>query len=145
MILCDHAQVAEGKLYINGGGLVLNTVGAPISIALLIGVPWDQANRQHRWTLSLVTADGQPVSVATPVGEQQVMIGSAFEIGRPPGIPAGTELPLPLAINFGPLPLAPASQFEWRLEIDGESADHWRLPFYTTAAAGPRPAGDPGV
>ncbi len=144
MILCDHAQAAEGKLYINGGGLAVNTHGAPISIAILIGVPWNQANRQHRWTLSLVTADGQPVAVPTPVGEQIVVVESLFEVGRPAGIPAGTELPLPVAINFSPLPLAPSSQFEWRLEIDGESADHWRLPFYTTAAAGAPLAGDSG-
>lgn len=143
MILCDHAQAAEGKLYINGGGLVMNTIGAPLSVALLIGVPWPQANRRHHWKLSLVTADGQAVSVATPVGEQAVVVEADFEVGRPPGIPSGTELPLPMAINFGPLPLPPSSQFEWRLEIDGTSEDYWRLPFFTSAI-GPQLPAEPG-
>lgn len=136
MLLCDHVQAAEGKLYINGGGVVVNTPGAPLSIALLIGVPWPQTNRRHHWKLFLVTADGEPVSVATPVGEQTVVVEADFEMGRPVGVPSGTELPLPIAINFGPLGLPPASQFEWRLEIDGTSEDHWRLSFFTPAADG---------
>jgi len=140
MLLCDHAQAAEGKLYINGGGVVVNTPGAPLGIALLIGVPWTQTNRRHHWKLLLVTADGAPVSVATPVGEQPVVVEADFEVGRPVGLPSGTEIPLPVAINFGPLGLPPASQFEWRLEIDGTSEEHWRLSFFTPAGEGtPQP------
>ncbi len=136
MLLCDYVQAAEGKLYINGGGVVVNSPGAPLGIALLIGVPWPQTNRPHHWKLVLVTADGEPVSVATPVGEQPVVVEADFEVGRPVGLPSGTELPLPIAINFGPLGLPPGSQFEWRLEIDGMSEDHWRLSFFTPAGAG---------
>lgn len=144
MILCDHAQAAEVKLYINGGGPAVNTVGTPISIALLIGVPWDQANRQHRWTLSLVTADGHPVSVATPVGAE-----SGGRVALRSGPVARNSCRDRVAVaaagrhQLRPLPLAPASQFEWRLEIDAKSEDHWRLPFYTSAVAGVRPPIDP--
>jgi hypothetical protein len=33
-----------------------------------------------------------------------------------------------VAINSGPLPLEPG-RYEWRLTIDGEADDDWRLPF----------------
>ena len=78
-----------------------------------------------------------------------------FEVGRPAGIKPGTPLELPLAVNSGPLPLEPGGRYEWRLSIDGEGDEDWRLAFsvrmeeepslalYTGAADGPRarPAG----
>lgn len=99
----------------------------------LIGVPWDQTSRNHHWALSLVTADGHAVEVDTPVGPQAVVLEGDFEVGRPHGVPSGMEIQLPIAVNFGPLPLLPSSQFEWRLEIDGTSNEQWRLSFFTPA------------
>ncbi len=52
----------------------------------------------------------------------------AFEVGRPAGIKPGTALDFPVAINSGPLPLEPGL-YEWRLSIDGQVDDDWRLPF----------------
>ena len=46
-MLCDHAQVANGKLFINGGGISrFFGPGLPpgTSIALLLLVPWEQTN-----------------------------------------------------------------------------------------------------
>ena len=45
------------------------------------------------------------------------------------GIEPGTPLELPLAVNSGPLPLEPGSRYEWRLSIDGEGDEDWRLAF----------------
>jgi hypothetical protein len=42
---------------------------------------------------------------------------------------------VPLAINIGPLPLPPGGRYEWRLTIDGETSEDWRLPFSTRPPA----------
>ena len=51
-----------------------------------------------------------------------------FEVGRPAGLKPGTPLDFPVAMNSGPLLLEPGI-YEWRLTIDGEVDDDWRLPF----------------
>ena len=44
-LLCDHAVVAEGKLYISGAGWsVTGPDPAPSAIALKLDVPWDLTN-----------------------------------------------------------------------------------------------------
>jgi hypothetical protein len=36
-----------------------------------------------------------------------------------------------LAVNLGPLPLAPGTRYTWRMAIDGESHPDWVLAFTT--------------
>jgi hypothetical protein len=102
MLLADAAQVADGKLYVLGGGWdVIGPQIGPTAIAMLMQVPWDQTNRRHRWRLELVDSDGEPVVVPTPMGGQEpITVGGEFEVGRPPGIPPGTPISVPSAINF---------------------------------------------
>lgn len=135
MLLAEAAQAVEGKLYILGGGWsIIGPDPAPMAIAIKIEVPWDQANRRHTCRLELLDSDGQPVTVDTPLGEQPVVIEAGFEVGRPPGLKAGTPLDLPLAINLAPLSIPPGGRYEWRLTIDGEGDDDWRLAFSTRPA-----------
>ena len=48
MLLADFAQVSDGKLTVVGGGWSLTGPEAvPFGIAILIRVPWDQANQRH--------------------------------------------------------------------------------------------------
>ncbi|HXR14109.1 MAG TPA: hypothetical protein VN740_05560 [Solirubrobacteraceae bacterium] len=132
MLLADHAQAAEGKLNIIGAGWTLVGPGpAPFAIAILFEVPWDRANEQHRFRLELVDSDGEPVLTETSAGEEPLVIEGQFEVGRPPGVKRGTPLPFPLAINMGPQPIAPGGRYEWRLTVDQESDEDWRLAFST--------------
>jgi hypothetical protein len=132
MLLADHAQAAEGKLNIIGAGWTVVGPGpAPFAIAILFEVPWDRANEQHAFRLELVDSDGDAVVVATPDGEEALVIEGQFEVGRPPGIKRGTPLPFPLAINMGPQPIPPGGRYEWRLTVDEESDEDWRLAFST--------------
>jgi hypothetical protein len=137
MLLADSAQVSEGKLHLLGGGWTF--VGpdpTPTAIALIISVSWDLTNRQHRWRLELVDSDGNPVTVTTPLEhEEPVALEGVFEVGRPPGTPQGTDLNVPVAINLGPLPLESGTRYEWRLTINTESDEDWRLPFNTRPRA----------
>src|SRR3954451_7906105 len=126
MLLADAVQAAEGKLYVLGGGWNVTTGAAPFGIALLIEVPWPEAEQGHRWQLHLETEDGSPV--APPGSIEPVTVGGDFEVGRPPGTRPGTAFNVPVAINSGPLPLEPG-RYIWRLVIDGESDEDWSLGF----------------
>ena len=134
MLLADFAQVADGKLIVIGGGWSLTgPEPTPFGIAILVHVPWDQANRRHTLRLELVDADGQPVMFPVDGEEEERQIvfldDVEFEVGRPAGIKPGTPLELPLAVNSGPLALEPGGRYEWRLTIDGEGDEDWRLAF----------------
>jgi hypothetical protein len=145
MLLADAAQAIDGKLYILGGGWsVIGPMPSPSAIALKIDVPWDQANKKHKWDLSLLDGDGQPVLVSTPQGEQPIQISGEFEVGRPPGVTPGVALDTTMAINLGPLPLQPASRFVWRLSIDGASKEDWQVAFSTRPGQTPT-SGGPSV
>lgn len=133
MLLADYAQVADGKLTVVGGGWsITGPEPVPFGIAILVHVPWDQANRRHVLRLELLDTDGEAVLLEREGEEPAPVVffdDIEFEVGRPAGIKPGTSLELPLSINSGPLPLAPGGRYEWRLSIDGESDDDWRLPF----------------
>lgn len=136
MLLADYAQAAEGKLNIIGGGWnITGPAPVPSAIAILIEVPWDRTNERHEFTLELVDSDGDPVmGLGASGSEEPLRIGGQFEVGRPPGIKRGTPISFPLAINLAPQPLPPDGRYEWRLSINGESDEDWRLAFSTRPA-----------
>jgi hypothetical protein len=126
LMLADAAQVADGRLFILGGGL--GEVGPgpqPMAIAMLLEVPWDLANKPHDWKFELLDEDGTPVLY----DEQPILVGGQFEAGRPPGMTPGTAIAVPLAINFTALPVEPSKRYEWRLAIDDTSEPEWVLTF----------------
>jgi hypothetical protein len=142
MMLCDYAQVADGKLYISGGGWSFTGPGpAQYAIALKIDVPWDRTNNQIQFALKLVGQDGQVVTQDTPLGPQPVEMQGEFEVGRPPGLKRGTPIDVPLALNLPPLLLPPGQRFSWELTLDGETNEDWHLAFTTR----PLPAAAPDV
>jgi hypothetical protein len=126
LLLADSAQVADGRLFILGGGL--GEVGPgpqPMAIAMLLDVPWDQANAAHDWKFELLDEDGTPVLY----DDQPILVGGQFEAGRPDGLAPGTPIPVPLAINFTALPVEPGRRYVWRLAIDDTSEPDWVLTF----------------
>jgi hypothetical protein len=129
MLLADHAQVAEGKLYISGGAWTnLNAAGsASIGIAILLIVPWDQTNQKINCELTLFTEDGQAVAVTGPLGPQPVAVGWEFEVGRPAGVKPGTAINVPLGLNTS-LVLASGSYY-FELSVQGKPMDEERLTF----------------
>lgn len=121
MLLCDHAEVAEGKLFINGGGWdQIAPNGGPTGVAVVVHVPWDETNRPKTVRLALIDDDGHPVIQPTPDGQGAVQFEMGFEVGRPPGLPHGNEVPVPMALNFPPLSLAPSQGYAWLLTVNGE-------------------------
>jgi hypothetical protein len=144
MMLADHAQVAEGKLYISGGGWNLTGPGPVTSgVALLFLVPWDRTNVKTSFELRLEDPDGHPVMQVGPLGEQPVRINGQFEVGRPAGAIPGTDINAPIAINTT-LQLQPEQRYTWVLEVDGRSEDDWRVSF-STRAVPPVPGTPPAI
>ncbi len=139
LLLADAAEAVEGKLYILGGGWsITGPEPTPSAIAAYIQVPWDRTNVEHTFRLDLVDIDGGAILLETDDGgEEPVAIEGTFEVGRPPGVKPGTSIDVPLAITVGPLPLPPGGRYEWRLSINQEGHEDWRLPFSTRSTAQP--------
>lgn len=146
LMLCDHCVVAEGKLYISGGGWsITGPSPSPSGVAILVLVPWDQANETHNLQLALEHEDGAPVLVPHPSGTPQPLeIQAEFEIGRPPGVVRGTPLDMPMAINIPPQQLAPG-RYRWVLQIDNERSDGWDLAFTVKSPEGPQQRGPASI
>lgn len=137
MLLADHAEAINGKLYIMGGGWSLTgPQPCPSALAIKIEVPWNATNRKHELKVELLDGDYRPVVVPTPTGGSPMVITGAFEVGRPPGIIVGTPLDVPFAVNISPIPLEPERRYIWKLSIDGQTEDDWEVTF-STRPAGP--------
>jgi len=111
VVLCDSARVAEGKLYVLGGGWTHVVAQSPLELALavVIAVPWGDANRRHPLTVALKDEDGQSI-----------------EVGRPPGIKPGIDLNAVMVFRFGGLLLAPGG-YVWELTV-GDTTE--KAPFW---------------
>ncbi|HEX5762378.1 MAG TPA: hypothetical protein VFY04_04575 [Solirubrobacterales bacterium] len=95
MLLADHSESVNGKLYTNGGGWnVLRFPELPqewgFHIALGIDVGWDETNKRHSLRLNIQDPDGNELNEG---------FEAEFETGRPPGMPAGAEQRLVMSIG----------------------------------------------
>lgn len=117
LLLCDAADEVGGKLYVLGGGWSLihaPDTPVPMALAVLIQVPWTEANQRHEFAAALMSEDGEVVQIEG----QPVAIAGGFEIGRPAGLKPGMDLNTPLALKFGGVQL-PVGGYRWEFSIDG--------------------------
>ena len=111
MMLCDSAQVADGKLYILGGGWSLTGPDPmPSAVAMKVDVGWHEAGSGHHWELYLEDADGQPVMVQTPDGTHPVEVRGEFHVARPDTVPEGTPIDVALSLEPDQVRLSVADQ-----------------------------------
>lgn len=135
-MLCDYAQVADGKMTIVGGGWnELRSPMAPISVAALLHLPWQEKPREHHVVLELIDEDGRQVmdtGGSTPV---RVEAGLAVEGGDKRPDRVGVPIPVPFACVFGPLGLEGGKRYVWRLFIDEETSEEWQASFLVSYEA----------
>jgi hypothetical protein len=130
VLLCDYATVADGKLFISGGGWSITGPSPKGYLALLLAVPWDLANHRLNLSLDFKHEDGGAFLTKDAVGnEVPLIIRAEIEVGRPAGLLRGVSLDVPLAIELPSLQLAPGRRYEWVLTIDGENKEDWRVAF----------------
>jgi len=94
LLLADHSESVNGKLYMVGGGWnVLRLPELPhewgFHIALGLDVGWDETNTHHDLLVNVHDPDGNEL------GEG---LTANFETGRPPGMPQGQEQRLVMSI-----------------------------------------------
>jgi hypothetical protein len=114
LILADAAQVADGKLYILGGGWDrINVQALPAGQLLGVGVgvtvPWSETNAPQNLTVSIEDEDG---GVVLPP------LSFRIEVGRPPGLPGGSDQRLVLAFN-GHIALPKLGMYAVTAALDG--------------------------
>ncbi len=139
MLLCDYATVSEGKLFVSGGGWSVASPGRLGGwLALLLGIPWRQANTKIHLSLTLCELGGSDVEPRRDEHASEfrlpVRMEAEVEVGRPPGLPDGVTLDAPMAFPMPPVELGPGRQFEWVLKVDNEGRPEWRYPFMTRTA-----------
>ncbi|MEI2808921.1 MAG: hypothetical protein V9F00_01535 [Nocardioides sp.] len=136
LLLADSAtQDNTGKIHALGiGWSVTSTPPPPSALIVLFRVPWHGSDQPHTFALSLVDADGRPVTVQQDGQLRPIGIEGQFEVSRPQGLPAGTDLDQNLCIPVGGgWNLAPGSSYEWRLDVDGRHEADWVAPFTVRA------------
>jgi hypothetical protein len=123
LLLADAAQVADGKLFILGGGWSVTGPGPlPSAVAIKVTVDGTEFDAVHHWELFLEDGDGHPVLVPTGEGESPLQVSGDFTVPSTIELPApGATADVPIAVNFSPLPLTPGARYVWRFTIDGET------------------------
>jgi hypothetical protein len=137
-VIADSAVLAEGKLYIQGGGW--DTIGSAafpfkqsrIGIGVLLRIPWTRTNEMHSFSLRIVDQDENkitlgdaPPGVDTPDGKIREILGQ-FNLGRPPFLSAGDSQMVPLAMNLDGIEFSRPDTYSVVIAIDGE--DKRRMP-----------------
>jgi hypothetical protein len=134
MLLCDTAQVVNGKLYIMGGGWSLTgPAQTPSAVAVKLDVAASETDMVHEWSIDLEDSDGHSVPIETPQGIAPIQVHGTLHAQRPEGTTNEATLDIPLAVNIAPLPLLPGNRYVWRLSIDGQTRVDWTLPFTVRA------------
>lgn len=99
LTMANHAEAINGLLYLSGAGWnrhVRQYVdGGPIpahhfGIGVSVLVPWTEANRKLRLALWIEHEDG---------GDPFFRGDGELEVGRPPGVPEGSDLRAVLAVD----------------------------------------------
>jgi hypothetical protein len=120
VIVAEFASVADGKLTLVGAGFDWFNHTGPVSfgVGALLHVPWTETNTPHTWRFRLADADGGVY--AGPDGGA-LEFADRFEVGRPPGTPAGAALTMALAFNLQGLVFPPQSRYVAQLFLDERS------------------------
>lgn len=95
LILADHVEALNGKLYMMGGGWDTMTIQnlelpAPLSVACGVVVPYNETDEDHRLSLAVRTPDGPDIAPPLEI---------TFRTGRAPTLQRGANTHIPFAIR----------------------------------------------
>jgi hypothetical protein len=136
VILADHAESLNGKIYLMGGGWEVRHVRdfsqpVPLTLAVAFLVPWTATNQLHHLGLRVEDADGR--QLADVKGE--------FVAGSPPHLIAGTTQRVPLAFQHIPVLLGGPGSYVVIVTLNDQ--DEKRITFTALAAPREGPGGPP--
>lgn len=120
-LIADAVQAVGGKLYVMGGGwdtLWVRQLPArhhSLAIGARLRIPWTYAGRALSLTIDLQDEDGKSVFATGPLKH-------TLTVGRPPGLPDGSDIGVVRAFTFNNVPFAKPGGFSFVMAID----DHER-------------------
>ncbi len=132
VILADSVG-GEGKLNLLGAGWdVIFAQAFParhsrLGVGVLVHVPYTATNHEHKWSLRIEDQDGTPIALAdAPPGNEgdnpegkRLELAGAFNIGRPPFLPAGADQTVVLAMNLDGLVFHKPDFYNVVFAVDG--------------------------
>ncbi len=119
LLLCDFAQVREGLLFVQSGGLTrLVTASFPRNfgchVAAMVHMPPHEAAEAHRMIIKIKAAD-----TATLIATINV---SLHEVARPPGLQPGEGRQVPIVVPLSQVAFLAPGQIDLHVDIDDQFA-----------------------
>lgn len=143
----DHAAVAEGKLYVNGG--IWDRLQFPsypqvlpqLSLVMALRVPYRAYLQDHKFEMTLEDADAQPTDFRVEGG---------FRVGADPNLRTGDASVMQLAVPIAGVTLQKAGDYSFVLRLDGTEVSRYQvravqvlIPGGAIASPGPGAPEDP--
>lgn len=132
-LLADAIQVAGDRIHVLGGGwdtLWVHSFPATVhslAVGMKIRVPWNKANERFVVEVDLEDEDGFSLFADEKARHP-------FELGRPSGLPHGTDLSVVWTQPFHHLELPKPGNYSFVIRIDGDVAE--RIRFRAAATHG---------
>ncbi|MFK7920099.1 MAG: hypothetical protein AB8G14_18640 [Ilumatobacter sp.] len=119
LILCDFAQVREGLLFVQSGGLTRLTTGSfpagfDCYVAAMVHLPPDEAVEAHTMVMKVKAAD-----TVTLIATVNVAL---HETPRPMGLQPGEGRQVPVVVPLHKLKFPAPGQYDLQVDIDDEFA-----------------------
>jgi hypothetical protein len=128
MVVADAANVAEMKHYILGAGwdsLIAPTFPVTvtsIAVAILLRVPWNDANFPTRVEVDILDEDGHSI-LPNPPGP----LGGIVTIGRAATVPQGSDMVQPLVFNLSGVVFNRAGDYVVVTTLNGGEAKRYPI------------------
>ncbi len=126
-LIADNATVADGKLYVHGGGITrINALSLPLAMSLTVAVRLlveeDEIGTTKRLTLAVTDPDGSSMLPPAPID---------LPIERPgPDMLPDEEMLLQMTVGMA-LQFTRGGTYHFKLTIDEEVLRDLRLPVAT--------------
>lgn len=119
LVLCDFAQVREGLMFVQSGGLTRLVAGSfpakfGCHLACLVYVPPDEAATAHEMVMKVKAA-----STATLVATVKVELRQS---PPPPGLAPGEGRQIPIVVPLAAVTFPAPGEYDLQVELDGELA-----------------------
>ena len=125
-LLADAVQVLQGKLYVLGGGwntLFVNSFPArhpSLGVGLRVRVPWSWTDRPLKLGVDLQNEDGGRILPGPPIQQ-------GLKVGRPPGLPDGSDIVVARSFTFNNLTFPHAGGFSFVVSVDDRVDERLRF------------------
>jgi len=135
LIVSDFAEIANGKLYLQGGGWDQLIAAQPFPFARAVGlavgfdVPWNETNQRFNVHVEIIHDDSQRALAS---------VDGTIEVGRPAGLLPGQPQLFMMAVN-AILTLEAPGEYVVIISVEGE--ERKRRAFRVHASPTGRPTG----